>query len=334
MSGTPNADSGSAGDAMLRRTVERLLAQARGHPVTIAALQRERSPFVTLTLFPVEVLSIRLGSGEQLSLFVKYLGAEQADHPEKQCRDREIRVYEQLLVAGGLPVVRYYGAHLDPATARHELFLEYIDDWSLKYQDLEHWFTAARRLAQLQAYFAPQAERLLTCEFLLQFDARYFTEWAKRGLAAVATQSADLAAELGHVVDKYHRATEVLSAQPVTLVHNDLSPKNVLADRSRSPTRICFVDWEMAGVGCALLDLAHLKHGLDPVSDQKMCAAYCAALAGTALLPPNPQDWRRVLAACELHQTLYRLAFSQRWQVPPERVAQWVFEAQKFFAEL
>jgi hypothetical protein len=332
MSGTPNADSGSAGDAMLRRTVERLLAQAGGRPVKIAALQRERSPFATL--FPAEVLSIRLGSGEQLSMFVKYLGAEQADHPEKQCRDREIRVYEQLLVADGLPVVRYYGAHLDPATARHELFLEHIDDWSLKYHDLEHWFTAARRLAQLQAYFAPQAERLLACEFLLQFDARHFTEWAKRGLAAVATQSADLAAELGHVVDKYHRATEVLSAQPVTLVHNDLSPKNVLADRSRSPTRICFVDWEMAGVGCGLLDLAHLKHGLDPVSDQKMCAAYCAALAGTALLPPNPQEWRRVLAACELHQTLYRLAFSQTWQVPPERVAQWVFEAHKFFAEL
>jgi len=332
ISGTPEANSSRANEASLRRTVERLLTEAHGHPAKIAAFGRKRSPFATL--FPAEILSIRLESGEQLSLFVKYLGMEQADHPEKQCRDREIQIYEQLLGVPRLPVVRYYGGQWNAVTDRYELFLEYINDWNLKYHDLEHWFTAARCLAQLHAYFAPQAERLRACQFLLQFDARYLHEWASRAQAAVADQSTNLAMQLGHVIANYQLVSAVLSTQPVTLVHNDLSPKNVLADRSGSTVRICFVDWEMAGVGCGLLDLAHLMHGLDPVNKYKMCAAYRAELAGTALLPATPQAWQRVLAACELHQTLYRLAFHQTWQVPPETVRQWVFEAQQFFAQL
>jgi aminoglycoside phosphotransferase (APT) family kinase protein len=143
----------------------------------------------------------------------------------------------------------------------------------------------------------------------------------------VGGQSAELAAALAPVVDGYDRVTEVLDQQPLTLVHNDLAPKNVLADRSRSPARICFVDWEMAGVGCGLLDLVDLKYGLDPASDRRMCAAYGAELAGTGLLPSSPRGLRRLFAACELHRTVYRLAFSRVWGVPPERAAQWVAEA-------
>jgi thiamine kinase-like enzyme len=332
MSSISGADGVRTDQAVLRDTVERLLARAWGEPVKIVAFSLEPSLFATL--FPADVLSVQLEGGRQLSLFVKYLGLEQADHPDKQCRDREIRVYEQLLGADRLPVPRYYGSCWNPVTARYELFLEHVDDWNLKYHELSHWFTAARRLAHFHAYFARQAETLYACEFLLRLDARYFNEWARRAQAAVAAQAADLSAELGQVVDNYHHVSEVLCKQPVTLVHNDLSPKNVLADRAHHPARICFVDWEMAGVGCGLLDLVHLKHGLDPVSDQQMCAAYCAELAGTPLLAANSQDVRQALAACALHQTLYRLAFSQTWLLPLETVRQWVLEARQFFAQL
>jgi hypothetical protein len=87
----------------------------------------------------------------------------------------------------------------------------------------------------------------------------------------------------------------------------------------------------MAGIGCGLLDLVHLKYGLDSESDQKMCAAYCEALTGTGLLPSSPNDLERLLAACELHKTLYRLSFSKSWGLPIERVALWVSEAGMFF---
>jgi hypothetical protein len=83
-------------------------------------------------------------------------------------------------------------------------------------------------------------------------------------------------------------------------------------------------------VGCGLLDLVDLKYGLAPADDQKMCAAYCAELAGTGLLPPSPREVSRLFAACELHRTVYRLVFSRAWRVPPERVAQWVAEVRAF----
>jgi thiamine kinase-like enzyme len=115
-------------------------------------------------------------------------------------------------------------------------------------------------------------------------------------------------------------------------VHNDLAPKNVLADRSADPARICFVDWEMAGLGCGVMDLVHLKHGLGPEDDREMCAAYCGELNGTGLLPDDPQERDALFAACELHQTLYRLAHLRPWKVPLARAAQWVDEARELFA--
>jgi aminoglycoside phosphotransferase (APT) family kinase protein len=311
-------------ETRLRLTVERFLDEARGRRVRVVRLRREPSPFASL--FPAEVLSAALEGGDEVRLFVKHLGPEQADHPEKQCRDREVRVYEELLGEEGLPAPRYFGSCWNEATRRREVYLEHIGDWNLKYQGLEHWFTAARRLAQFHAHFAGQAARLLDCDFLLRLDASQLRGWARRAHAVVADQSAELAAELARALGSYGRVCEILGRQPVTLVHNDLAPKNVLADRSRDPARICFVDWEMAGVGCGLLDLVDLKYGLAPADDERMCAAYREELAGTGLLPRGPQEVSRLFAACELHRTVYRLAFSRAWQVPPERVAQWVAE--------
>ncbi len=319
-------------EARLRLTVEEVLQEALGRSVKISTLKHEPSPFATL--FPANILHIRLQSGKRISLFLKHLGSEESDHPEKQCPDREIRIYEELLGNDNLPVVKYYGSRWNETSNRREVFLEYIDDWNLKYHELEHWFTAARRLAHLHAHFASQAEMLLACQYLLQFDAVYYYEWADRALLIVADQSAGLAADLEPVVKSYDRVVDVITRQPLTLVHNDPSPKNVIADRSSSPARICLVDWEMAGMGCGLMDLVHLKYGLDRENDQKMREAYGAELAGTGLLPSSPQDLGSLFAACEIHKTVYRLAHSKIWQLPLETVSQWVTEIQEFLGQV
>src|SRR5205814_8474943 len=129
--------------------------------------------------------------GEEVSLFVKQLGSEQADHPDKQCRDREPRLYEELLGSEGLPVPRYYGSRWNEQTNRLEIYLEYIGDWSLKYQNLQNWFPAARCLALFHAHCARRAAELRSCDYLLRLDAPYFRQWAQRALAEVTKQSAD-----------------------------------------------------------------------------------------------------------------------------------------------
>jgi aminoglycoside phosphotransferase (APT) family kinase protein len=261
----------------LRRFIEAILSEAVGHQAKIDCFKREPSPFATL--FPADVLTISLDSGDKISLFLKHLGSEEADHPDKQCRDREIRVYGELLTDKGLPVAKYHGSRWNERSQCHEVVLEYIDGWILEYHHLEHWFTAARRLAHLHAHFAAQADKLWSCQYLLRFDARYYNDWAARALATVAEQSAELARALEDVLSQYHRAGALIAEQPGTLLHNDLAPKNVVVDTSDTPARICIVDWEMAGVGCGLVDLVHLKYGLDPLNDQMMGAAYCEELA-------------------------------------------------------
>jgi hypothetical protein len=315
----------------LRGLVEGFMERDLGRPVTVKGLQRKPSRFATL--FPAEVLTVELVGGERASLFLKHLGEEeQRDHPEKRCREREVRIYEQLLDDPALPVVRCYGSDWNGGTRRYELFLEYVDDLTLNYQGIEHWYTAARRLADFHAHFAARAKTLSGCDFLLSIDAFHLREWGDRAVAAVASRSADLAAKLERVVERNDAPAELLAAQPKTLVHNDLSPKNVIAYRSVSPARICFVDWEMAGIGCAVLDIVHLKYGLDPEQDRRMVDAYCAELAGTDLIPSGRRDRRSVFAACELHRTLHRLAHIDGWGTPLETVERWIADAHRLRA--
>ena len=323
----PDGVTGQAEDRS-RLVVEQILRDAMGRPVVVSSVRTRPSPFATL--FPADVLTVGLEGGSEVSLFLKHLGSEQSDHPDKQRRDREVRVYEELLDDVRLPVVRSYGSRWEEATQRRHVFLEYIDDWNLKYHGLEHWFMAARRLAQLHAAFAARAEELRECDFLLRLDSAHLHQWVDRAVSVVGDRSAKLATELARVAAGYGRVAEMIARQPLTLVHNDLAPKNVLADRSSDPARIYFIDWEMAGVGCGLMDLVVLKYGLEPADDQKMCSVYCEALAGTDLLPPSRQDLERLFVACELQRTVYRLAHSAIWKIPIERVEQWVAEARQY----
>jgi hypothetical protein len=87
-------------------------------------------------------------------------------------------------------------------------------------------------------------------------------------------------------------------------------------------------------VGCGLLDLVHLKHGLDPASDRMMCAAYREELRGTGLLPASERELHRLFAACELHLTITLLAHSRSWRLPAARLREWVTTARNLAAEL
>ena len=291
--------------------IERMLTAHRGTPVGITSISRRPSRYPGIS--PVEVLTVGLRDGEAVTLFVKHLGSEQADHPDKLVRDREPLVYRRLLSGRDLPAPAFYGSRRNPATGRHEVFLEHIDDWNLKYQRLEHWATAAARLADLHAHFAARTGELRRTDFLLRLDQDYFAEWAARAVAAVGAAAPALARRLELALRAHDEVARLLASQPPTLVHNDLAPKNVIADTSRDPARICFVDWEMAGVGCGLLDLVHFTHGLDAPDEQRVHCAYGVATADAPLI-----------AACKLQNTLFRLAHVEAWGVDLSTTADWV----------
>lgn len=315
--GTLDRGLGAGLDAAVRR--------AAGAEVEIASVNRTPSPYASV--FPSEVVSVELTSGEGISIFVKHLGEEQRSHPDKGIREREARVYDELLGDPGLPTPRFLGSDSNEETGRLSLFLEYVDGWNLKYQELQHWYAAARRLAQLHLALARRGDNLTRQDFLLRLDRDYLFAWAERATAAVAPLSTELARRLRRTVDGLGAATDLLCAQPPTLVHNDLAPKNAIADTSVNPSRICIVDWEMAGVGCGLMDLAHITHGLSPQEAKRMLDLYRAELAGTDLVPAG-EEGESLLAACRLHGTLYRLAHADAWRLPLDRVEEWITECE------
>lgn len=293
------------------------------------AASAERAPCPYSTLYPAEVISVRLNSGDTRRFFVKHLGDEQADHPDKQCRDREVRVYGELLRERHLPVPRVYAWDRSPVSGRGELVLEYVDDLSLRYQDLTHWVVAARALGRLHRWFGERRERLRACDFLLRIDARYVRSWYHRALITVQGLDAELGRHLKRSVTGAGWAADLLARAPATLVHNDLSPKNIIVERSSRPARVHVLDWELAGIGCGALDIVHLCHGLEPDEAQRVWSAYREELGGTDMMPWLSSQEQPMLAACKLHKTLYRLAHAGNWSLSLETLEEWVAEVER-----
>jgi hypothetical protein len=313
---------GPEGDRRRIETVEELLAEARGTAGGVRWLRRSPCPFATVS--PTEILDIELEDGERISLFAKRLGIEPR-HPDKRRSDREALAYERLLGEAGIAAPRYYGTRTDEESAQLELYLEYIADWDLRYQELDHWMEAARALALLHRAFAG---RVGEEAFLLSLDREYLVAWAERAAGAVENGPAGLGRRLESLLAGYASVAELLAGQPRTLVHNDLAPKNVLADRSRTPVRICFVDWEVAGAGCGLLDLVHLGYGLDESQGRRLLDSYLGALEDAPVVPRSASELQRVLAAARVHKAFYRIAHPHLWHDKPALAEEWVAEAE------
>jgi hypothetical protein len=279
-------------------------------------MHEERCPFTTLN--DASVLFIELTTGEQISLFVKAM--RRHGHPDKTRPDREAQVYARLLQLGELPVPGFLGTTWDPATEQGEVFLEFLPDWDLRYHGLDLWDVAVRDLARLHSWFADQPA-LAGCDALLRLDASYF-----RAVGAVTARSAALGRLLERALARYEPVTTLLGQQPPTLVHNDLSPKNVIVDRSRSPVRTYFVDWEVAGIGCALLDLVHLTYGLGADDERRLWTTYLEVLGARSLVPRSVDEQRRLLRACAAHKTVYRLAHVVGWDTSRVTIEAWIDE--------
>lgn len=81
--------------------------------------------------------------------------------------------------------------------------------------------------------------------------------------------------EVGHVIRRLHDAASTFVAPPGAtwnraiapdaedlVCHHDLAPWNLV----RAPTALTFIDWEGAGPGSRLWDLAYAAHGFVPLS--------------------------------------------------------------------
>jgi hypothetical protein len=151
---------------------------------------------------------------------------------------------------------------------------------------------------------------------LLVHDERLFATWRERAAAAGAPPA---------VLDAHRRATERLLAIRPTVLHGELYPSNILVRTVGFRLDVWPVDWELAGIGPAVLDLAALTAGAwaEP-QRETMARAYFDA----AGLPAG--SWDGVLAdltAARLHLCVQWLGWAPGWNPPAEHAHDWLGEA-------
>ncbi len=302
-------------DEQLRATLESILAC---RVETIA-----RRPNAYCSSFAIEDVEVRIGDGRLLPLVFKDVAASALTPEARGAKPpglidpaREIEAYLEILCPAGIGAPRCYGAVAEPSTGRYWLFLESVDGvplWQLKEQSA--WDEAAMWLGNLHGRQAPAGRG-----HLLRYDAAFLRRWIDRAVAFTPEGSLDA------VAAGWDRVVERLSDWPPTFVHGEFYPSNVLVRRGAVRPRVAPVDWELAGVGPGLLDLAALSSGAWTQADRKRLAlVYRDSLPAAGR--PGVDELLDALDHCRLYVAVQWLGWSQEWSPPAEHAHDWLADA-------
>jgi Ser/Thr protein kinase RdoA (MazF antagonist) len=214
-------------------------------------------------------------------------------------------VYETVLAGLDLGTARCYGSVVAPEAGRYVLFLEKVDApelWQL--EEIDAWERAARWAARLHGRATPEPNAPL-----LHYESAYFRPWLER---ACSFHGEGMVAALASA---HERALARLSGLPAVFVHGEFYASNILV----SPGRVCPVDWEMAGIGPGVLDLAALATAWEGADRARIVAAY----AGECGSPVDEEE----LDAARLVLAVQWLGWAEGWEPPREHATDWLAEA-------
>jgi aminoglycoside phosphotransferase len=280
-----------------------MLSASLGRPVASV----ERRPYPYGTSHRLDELTVVLSDGTKVGMLLKDLRMPEVDAIGRSSKPiflhnprREIEAY-RLLASAGLDVPICHDSGDD------WVLLEKVPGVELwQVGDVATWSDVARWLRRLHTLFA---ERPPENHHFLRYDAAYFRIWPDRA----RRRHPALSSALGD----YERIVELLSGLPATLVHGEFYASNVLIAGSR----IAPVDWEMAGIGPGVLDLAALSTGWADEEQAAIVGAYGEASVDA-------------IDAARLHLALQWLGWSTDWTPPPEHARDWLTEAIEVAARL
>jgi hypothetical protein len=294
--------------------LERCLGQEIGH--------LERRQYDYQTSFALEELDVSLDGGHPLRLIFKDVGPRALARGAGSVKPRflyeplrEIETYQAILAPLDLGTARCYGAVTDARRGRFWLFLEKVAGIELWQCELEIWQQVAGWLAGLH-----ETCRDARADHLLRYDRDAYLIWLRRAQEFVGGSELDrIEAGYGPVVDR-------LLALSTGFIHGEFTASNVLVQERTDGLRVCPVDWEMAAVGPALLDLAALTVGSwNDKERDAIISAYYEALPAIARLPRL--EFAYALDCARLFIALRWLGWAPIWSPPPEHAHDWLAEA-------
>lgn len=335
---------------LARRTTSDELARAlgrafAGRPEAVTILERRPIPY--RSTFPLDELVVRTDDGAKERLVFKDLSRNGHADPTWRIKapflhdaGREIETYRDVLAPHELSAPRFRAAVIDPERSRHWLFLEHVDGDPLwqRGEDVI-WKQAAVWLADMHAHFAERRNGLPPS--LLVYDGAYYRRWLARAREFVRwpVSAGGHLRDFAWLAQRTLKAVEWLVRQPTTFLHGEFYPSNVLiepeglVDPAGAEYRIRPVDWEMAGIGPGLLDLAALTSGVWSEMDREMMMqAYRSALPED--LRPAEDELRQGLRLCRLLLAVQWLGWSNEWTPPADQAHDWLASALELAAEV
>lgn len=320
--------------------------------------------------YRLDELDVVLEDGTELALMVKIIGPDgltavaRAAKPEFLINyEREVAVYRAIRRAGGdrgegsasrsgsdFGLAYFFGAKPvgarpvngnpvnpthNPQFVNHLLFIERVSGSPLyEHGDFSVWESMMQSLAELHQQLSVLPTH--NCH-LVNYDFAYFMLWPRRALAFATTQ--DQRQFLRHINSKYESVAQRLAMMKKSFIHGELYPSNVLV-RDQRDSRFCPVDWELAGYGPAVIDVAALTTGSwsEGQRESLIRTYYQTALAspnddrpaashgGLHLIEPSFSDFMLDVAHARLHLAMQWLGWSQDWTPIPEHAFDWLGE--------
>jgi len=318
-------------DAQLRAALEGQLTDYFGTDEKIVRLQRARSEYSSS--FAIEELELELGNGRSLSLVFKDLGSRGLLRDARRTKpgflfdpNREIEVYRSILSQSESGTAAFYGSVVIPEDDTFCLFLERVPGLEL-YQlgEFEYWLETAKWLANFHQMFQEGAGSLAARAPLVRYDRGFYTAWLDRAPSVLRTRQAASPGQIEVLKRGYRCVLERLLTLPVTLLHGDFYPSNVIVQNDREKLRICAVDWEMAAIGPGIIDLAALvSGGWTGQQESELILAYLNTLSNRPVSPAEREEFFKAVNWGRLHVAIQWLGWSPQWSPPEEHKQDWL----------
>ena len=320
------------GDEDLRRTLDVVLRGTGPEKESAPITQVRRRPSPYYSSFLMEELDVALEDGTALALVLKDLstrarleGARRFKPPFLYSPVREIQTYMEILEPHRVGAPKFYGAFTDQTEGRYLLLIERVAGRPLwQVGEFETWRRTARWLAEMHGRLSSLVGQVADPACLLRYDAAFYRLWPDRARQTVGRRARDLSgstlAAFDRLAGRYDRVVERLLSLPVTFIHGEFYPSNVLIEGEGEAARVRPVDWETAAVAPGLMDLADLSSG-------KWTAEQREDLAGAyrEALPPS-EGFEEALNCCRLHRAVQWLGWAPEWSPPPEHANDWLAE--------
>ena len=248
---------------------------------------------------------------------------------------REIEVYRSVLASQSLGTATYYGAAVEAGRDRYWLFIERVRGAEL-FQVGERglWVDAARWLARAHSRFASGADLGAARARLVAHDAAYYSGWLVRA-REFATADPARRRRVDALAATYEPAVEGLLSLEPSMIHGEFYASNVLVATEGDGTRVCPVDWEVAGFGPGIIDLAALTAGWEGEAAREMESGYLEELGPAGERHSAGTEFHRAVDWARLHLAVRWLGWAPREWVPPaEHRHDWLEEAERAAARI